>query len=111
MIELNQVLIPHLRKEEGFKSYAYKDSLGFWTIGIGRLIDGRKGGGISRAEAEYLLKNDIEVRHVALMAKIPWFQSLDYVRQAILMSMAFQMGVDGLMGFKNMLAHVEAGHT
>ncbi len=28
---------------EGRRLHAYRDSLGFWTIGIGRLIDARKG--------------------------------------------------------------------
>ena len=41
--------------EEGEKLSAYQDSMGFWTIGVGRLIDARKGGGISQEESRYLL--------------------------------------------------------
>ena len=40
-------LIAQLRREEGSIPHAYQDHLGFWTIGVGRLIDERKGGGLS----------------------------------------------------------------
>ena len=45
-------------EEEGLVLHAYEDHLGYLTIGYGRLIDKRRGGGISKAEAEYLLLND-----------------------------------------------------
>jgi len=31
--------IEHLRAEEGVMPSAYQDPLGYWTIGVGRLID------------------------------------------------------------------------
>lgn len=106
---MNRHIAPHLRREEGFRSYAYKDHLGFWTIGFGRLIDHRKGGGITWEEGDYLLSNDITSREVALAHAIPWYNDLDPVRQAVLLSMAYQMGIDGLLGFKNTLARVSSG--
>jgi lysozyme len=48
-----------LEDEEGRVPHAYPDSLGYWTIGVGRLIDRRKGGGLSDDEIDYLLANDI----------------------------------------------------
>lgn len=98
-----------LRKSEGFVPHAYQDSLGFWTIGIGRLIDKRKGGGITEEEADYLLENDIGKKERELDARLPWWRDLDEVRQRILVDMAFNLGVDGLLAFKNTLAHVKAG--
>ena len=109
MSELDCILVPHLTKEEGYRKSAYKDQSGYLTIGIGRLIDERKNAGLTRDEAEYLLGNDIDERVVALWRKIPWIKSLDHVRQSILVSMAFQMGVDGLLEFKNTLKSVEEG--
>lgn len=106
MTELESILIPHLVREEGFVPHCYEDHLGYKTIGVGRLIDKEKGGGISRDEAEYLLRNDVERVTEALWLRIPWIKSLDMVRQAVLCSMAFQMGVDGLLGFKNTLKYV-----
>lgn len=108
MTELENILIPHLVKEEKFVPYCYDDSMGYKTIGVGRLVDKAKGGGITRDEAEYLLRNDVERVTNALWKRIPWIKSLDTVRQAILCAMAFQMGVDGLLDFKHTLKMVQA---
>lgn len=98
-----------LRLDEGEKLTAYQDHLGFWTIGIGRLIDARKGGGITKEESSYLLNNDIRRKTVEVKAAIPWFGKLDEVRQGVLLNMAFQMGTEGLLKFKNTLRMVESG--
>ena len=39
-----------------------------------------------------------------LRAALPWFDTLDRVRQAALLNMAYQLGVAGLKGFPKMLA-------
>lgn len=86
--------------------HAYQDHLGYWTLGVGRLIDKRKGGGISTTESAYLLANDLGRISTALDAKLPWWRQLDAPRQAVLQGMAFQMGVDGLTGFSTTLLMV-----
>ena len=98
-----------LRKEEGEVLSAYQDHLGYWTIGVGRLIDKRKGGGITAEESAYLLSNDIDKKMAEVYKALPWVEQLDDARKAILISMAFQMGLTGLQGFKNTLAMVQAG--
>lgn len=98
-----------LRGEEGEVLTEYKDHLGYSTIGVGRLIDKRKGGGITAEESAYLLGNDIQKRMTELERKLPWITSLDDARRGVLLSMAFQMGVDGLLGFKNTLEMVRTG--
>ncbi|KXZ66781.1 Phage lysozyme [Acinetobacter venetianus] len=98
-----------LRGEEGEVLTEYKDHLGYSTIGVGRLIDKRKGGGITAEESAYLLGNDIQKRMTELERKIPWITSLNDARRGVLLSMAFQMGVDGLLGFKNTLEMVRTG--
>ena len=55
-------LLNPIRKHEGFRSGAYCDTQGYLTIGYGRLIDARRGGGITDAEAEFLLAGDIPRR-------------------------------------------------
>ena len=96
-----------LFQEEGLVLHAYRDHKGYWTIGIGRLIDKRRGGRITEEEAFYLLRNDIAKRETALDVAIPWWRTLDEPRQAVLMSMAFQLGVAGLLAFKVTLKSVE----
>jgi lysozyme len=98
-----------LIRDEGQVLEAYQDHLGFWTIGVGRLIDGRKGGGISPEEAAYLLDNDISRKAAELDAALPWCRGLDEVRRGVLQNMAFQMGVQGLVKFKTTLGLVQSG--
>jgi lysozyme len=102
-------LTEQLRRDEGEVRHAYQDHLGYWTIGIGRLIDKRRGGGLTKEECTYLLENDINKRHKELQQRISWFNNLDDPRQGVLLNMAFQMGVEGLLGFKTTLKCIEAG--
>lgn len=102
-------LTKQLRDEEGEVLHAYSDHLGFTTIGVGRLIDKRKGGGITAEESAYLLSNDIAKFESQLDKSLPWWRGLTEPRQAVILGMAFQMGVDGLLGFKNTLAMVKSG--
>lgn len=98
-----------LRGDEGEVLTEYKDHLGYSTIGVGRLIDKRKGGGISKEESAFLLANDIMRFSKELDTRLPWWKSLDDARRGVLLSMAFQMGADGLLGFKNTLEAVRLG--
>ena len=98
-----------LLREEGAESCAYQDSLGFWTIGVGRLIDARKGGGLSNDEIDFLLENDIKVKTREVLLALPWVPRLSEPRQAVLIGMAFQMGIGGLLKFKRALGSIEDG--
>lgn len=102
-------LTKQLRDEEGEVLHAYTDSEGWLTIGIGRLLDKRKGGGITAEESAYLLSNDIAKFENQLDKSLPWWRELTEPRQAVILGMAFQIGVDGLLGFKNTLAMVKSG--
>lgn len=103
-------LTAQLRRDEGVKATVYKDTLGFDTIGVGRLIDSRKpGAGLRPDEIDYLLRNDINDRVQALTKALPWFSALDEARRGVLINMAFQLGTAGLLGFKSTLALVAAG--
>lgn len=102
-------LTRQLRRDEGVRAHLYFDSEGYATIGVGRLIDARRGGGLRESEIDYLLANDIEEAVAALRDRLPWFDSLNEARQGVLANMAFNLGVDGLLGFKRTLALVERG--
>lgn len=103
-------LARQLRGDEGVRAQAYKDHLGYLTIGVGRLIDERKpGSGLRPHEIDYLLRSDIDDRIDQLSRRLPWFMQLDSARQGVLLNMSFQLGVDGLLGFRNTLRLVEQG--
>jgi lysozyme len=98
-----------IKRHEGCVLHAYQDHLGFWTIGYGRLIDERRGGGISQAEAEQLLSNDITRVIGSLEQKAPSLHTLPEPVQHALVNMAYQMGVDGLMQFTRMWQALDQG--
>jgi lysozyme len=107
---LKSELARQLKGDEGVRKCAYADHLGYLTVGVGRLIDSRKpGAGLRDDEITYLLNNDIDDRINAVGKALPWFQNLDDVRKGCLLNMAFQLGTDGLLGFKNTLALIRDG--
>ena len=103
-------ILEQLEREEGRVRHACQDHLGFWTIGVGRLIDERKGGGLSDEEISFLLANDVKRCESQLRAALPWYDTLSEPRQAVLINMAFQMGVAGLLSFKQTLAAIRDQH-
>lgn len=103
-------LAQDLERDEGFVPHAYQDSLGIWTIGIGRLVDRRKRGGITRDEALILLHNDIARHWEELTTDLPWLEDAPEAVQEVLANMAFNMGVPGLLNFTKTLALLQAGN-
>lgn len=109
-MSLKTELTKQLKLDEGQKVHAYQDHLGFWTIGIGRLVDARKpDSGLRDVEIAFMLNNDLDDRLTALSKRLPWFDDLDDARKGVLVNMSFQLGVEGLLGFKNTLRLVGDG--
>lgn len=102
-------LAKQLRGDEDEVPYAYTDSEGYLTIGIGRLIDKRKGGRLRNDEITYLFNNDVDEKLDELTRALPWFQNLDDARRGVLMNMAFNLGVPGLLKFPKTLSLVQQG--
>lgn len=102
-------LLEQLKDDESFIEYAYQDSKGFWTIGYGRMIDRRLGGGITKSEGEFLLNNDVTKVLVDLDRELPWWRRLDEVRQRVLADMAFNLGITKLLKFKRTLEAIRTG--
>ena len=93
-------LAEQLKKHEGFREHPYKDTVGKWTIGIGRNLEDK---GITEQEAMFMLNNDVNYFYTNIIKTLPWFSNLDDVRQNVLVNMAFNLGIAGLMTFKKML--------
>lgn len=102
-------LLSQLREHEGVVLHAYEDHLGFLSIGIGRMIDRRRGGGISEIEARILLLNDVQKVLDGLDRVLPWWRGLDGVRQRVVADMAFNLGLSGFLRFRRTLAAIESG--
>ena len=93
-------------KHEGLRLFPYKDTVGKLTIGVGRNLDDR---GISRDEAMIMLTNDIEIARLGLIHAYPWFNSLDEVRQSVLVDMTFNMGIGGVSKFVLTIDYIKKG--
>lgn len=92
-----------IKKHEGCVLHCYEDHLGYKTIGVGRLIDRDKGGGITEGEAEFLLKNDIKTVIKYLNLKMLWWKEQPEAVQNFLIEFVFQLGIGNAMKFKNAL--------
>jgi lysozyme len=101
-------LIEMIKRHEGVVPYAYQDSRGYWTIGVGRLIDEELGGGLSDDEIDYLLTNDIN-RCIEEAETYPWFAGLSEPRQAVVISLLFNLGKPRWDGFKKAQAAIAEG--
>jgi lysozyme len=96
-----------LVRHEGLRLKPYRCTAGKLTIGIGRNLDDR---GISQKEAYALLERDILDFEQQLLNAIPdVYNGLDEVRQSVLLNMCFNLGLKGLLEFKNTLAFIGAG--
>jgi len=88
--------------------HAYQDSLGWWTIGVGHLIDKRKGGSIPQRISRLLLVDDIAVKTAECRAAFDWFDDLDETRKDAIVNLAFNLGTEGLKGFPLFIAAMVA---
>jgi len=121
--QMTQHLIAALERDEGYRAEPYRDSLGIWTVAIGRNLEANPLTGaewkqlldageitvhISRAGAMRLLGpsvRDIEIRCATIF---PWWRDCDDVRREVIANLAYNMGFARLAGFRNMLAAMQA---
>lgn len=99
-------LLEDIEAHEGFRSKPYRDTVGVLTIGYGTNLDA----GLSKAQGRALVVVKVEEIEAALAAVAGWILSLDPVRRRVVMEMAYNLGVPGLMKFVNTLAAVRAGN-
>lgn len=122
-----EVLRAELTRDEGERLRVYRCTAGKRTIGVGRNLDDvgitpaetdelkittrsaiQKG--ITRAQSQALLDNDIDRVFRDLDRRLPWWRTLDPVRQRVLANMAFNLGIAGLAGFRNTLRFIREGN-
>lgn len=107
-----------LQVEEAFRRFVYDDATGQEivpgytvqgnpTIGYGRNLIAQ---GVSEEEALVLLERDIARAWREVREHIPWAESqLSVIRFAVLVNMAFNLGIEGLLGFQEMLTALQQG--
>ncbi|MCF6435196.1 MULTISPECIES: glycoside hydrolase family protein [Pseudoalteromonas] len=100
------ITVEQIKKHEGYKQYPYYCTGGKLTIGYGRNLDDN---GVGEEEAEQLLAHDVQEARAGVKRRID-VSKCNEARMAVLINMAFNLGLNGLMGFKKMLTHVERGN-
>ena len=107
-------VIDLVQKHEGCDAEPYDDSRGFLTVGIGHNLVAHplpdETYPLTTQRIQEIFAADMQDVVTGLAQKIPWLQQLDEVRQAGLIDMSFEMGVDGVLEFSNTLASIRAGN-
>ena len=98
-------MMAQLAEHEGREPTPYKDTEDNWTVGVGHLMSKP----LSAYAIDVILVDDIEEAWDGLLKALPWVLTLDTVRQRVLLDMAFNLGVKGLLGFRNTLRAVQGG--
>lgn len=95
-----------LTTDEGKHNRPYLCTAGKTTIGVGRNLDDV---GLNDEEIAFLLRNDINRVCADLDREIPWWRQMSEARQRVVANMGFNLGIRGLLGFKNTLAAMREG--
>ena len=104
-MDIDQLII-ELNRDEGLRLLPYRDTVGKLTIGVGRNLDDV---GISIAEANNMLLNDINRVLPQLDKSMPWWRDLSEARQRVLCNMAFNLGITKLLKFTKTLKMMQDG--
>lgn len=99
MVEAIDIATEQIKTDEGLSLMPYHCTADVLTIGYGRAIGTN---GITKDEAEHLLRNDVVIAagDARKFLGDTAFESLSVERQAVLINMAFNLGINRLRTFK-----------
>ncbi len=97
---INPQLIESVKLHEGFRDRPYLDTVGKRTVGYGWNIDDTP---MEREAAEVQLTKKLERCEREVSTKIDFYPNLTQARKDVLIEMCFNLGLEGLLGFKNTL--------
>jgi len=108
----DSLLNKELRRDEGVEYKPYLDTVGIRTVGVGHNLKAKPipvgwKYPLTDAQVDWLLADDLKAVFDGLDKNLPWWRGLCYPRQRVLANMAFNLGLTGLMGFRNTLAAVK----
>jgi len=89
-------MINSIKIEEGFSGLPYDDTEGILTIGYGTKLP------LTEIEGEMLLRHRLSIIEASLSTRQPIYNTLPEEAKEVLLSMAYQLGVNGVLKFKRM---------
>lgn len=103
-----EIAAPYIAGWEGMKCEAYQDSVGVWTIGCGHTEGVKQGDVITRSEAMMMLVEDLKETIEGLAPHV--HGPVTEGQFIALTSLAFNVGVEGLLGgCPKLMAALNAG--
>ena len=96
-------LVAEIKDQEGFRGLPYDDSRGHPTVGWGTKLP------ITKAEGAWLLETRLADTHDRLASAWLPYETMNKARQGALLDMSYELGVEGLLAFHDMLAALERG--
>lgn len=105
-------VLDQIKLDEGFREEAYPDPVSGsvpWSIGFGRTGGVRPGDTTTVAAEAAWTSQRVKDITLQLSRALPWFVGLEEPRQAVLINMAYNMGVSALLGFRATLTAVQRG--
>ena len=94
--------VEQLKLDEGFRGEMYRCTESKWTIGYGLNLQT----GITEEEAAAILLLRIAKISRTLKERQKWLRTAPPEVLDVLTNMAYQMGLNGLLGFKRTLGHL-----
>ena len=94
-------IVKSIKEHEEFVDHVYKDSLGFDTVGYGTKMP------LSKQECSMILEHRLKQKIKHLQDAKPFIVSLPNPVQEVLYEMSYQMGVGGVLKFKNTWRYLE----
>jgi lysozyme len=108
------IAVSILKIEEGYRARPYLCPTGYITIGYGNKLSNNKN--ITPEDLEFYLPEPVALSWLQdtvtqlerALIGYDWYQVCNSERKAILISMAYQLGMHGLLQFKHFLASLVA---
>jgi len=107
-------LVQELRRDEGVRYVPYEDTMGIPTVGVGHNLRAAPipagwSYPLTDDQVNALLDQDLRNVYHDLNRDLPWWIQLCNVRQRVICNLCFNMGINGLLTFRNTLASVRQG--
>ena len=94
---VRETLVEDIKKEEGYRSSVYLDTLDKPTIGYGFLIDTLE---LQEDICELILMRKLEKLIKSIKFNFKWFDDMPDKVQDVIINMCYQLGVSGVSKFK-----------
>ena len=94
---VRETLVEDIKKEEGYRSSVYLDTLDKPTIGYGFLIDTLE---LQEDICELILMRKLEKLIKNIKFNFKWFDDMPDKVQDVIINMCYQLGVSGVSKFK-----------